>query len=52
MSGGYLHILKAKTILLNPPDPFGNQVTSHKGTPASASLNGKDSTVDGFALSI
>ena len=52
MSSGYLHVSKAKPILLSPPDPLGNQVTSHKNTPSSASPNGEDSTVAGLALSM
>ena len=52
MPNSYLSVPKAKTMLLSPPNPFSNQVTSHKSILASASPNRKDSIVTGFALSI
>ena len=51
MFSDYLRILKAKMILLSPPDPLGNQVISYKSTPSSASPNGKDNIVAGLAFS-
>ena len=43
MFSGYLRIPKAKAILLSPPDPLSDQVSSHKSTPSLASHNGKNS---------
>ena len=43
MFSGYLRILKAKAILLSPPDPLSDQVSSHKSTSSLASHNGKNS---------
>ena len=48
----HLRVPKAKEVLLSSPNPFGNQVPPHKGTPAPAPSHGKNSTMASLALSI
>ena len=52
MTDSYLCIPKAKMLLLGLSDSPGDQVSSYKGIPPSASPNEKNSVMVGLALPI